>query len=116
MSTYVYISRRRDPFDEAGPEISASEWLALTEQAGDFRGASGEDDEWGSVNARVWTGHASPVVFDLKGGNIETKNPDPPTIIRMKALAVALSAAVFSENGELFDERGRHAGFLRGFP
>lgn len=44
------------------------------------------------------------------------KNPDAPTIARMQQLAARLGATVFSEQGELFDERGEHAGFLPDCP
>jgi hypothetical protein len=68
-------------------------------------------------HARAWVGHPEvPMIFNWTRGQVDVKNPDPATIVRMKALAAALNATVFSETGELFDERGDSAGFWEGFP
>jgi hypothetical protein len=29
MSIYVYVTRRADPFDDAGPQITQNEWVDL---------------------------------------------------------------------------------------
>jgi hypothetical protein len=116
MSIYVYITRRADPADEAGPEITAEEWERCVDAEADFRAPREEELDWLGDHARMWTGYKVPVAFDWGDGYIEVKNPDAEIITRMKSLAGRLRATVFSETGELFDLSGRHAGFLPGFP
>src|SRR5258706_11390324 len=116
MSIYVYISRRTDPFDDSGPEISAEEWLRYIDAEADFRAPTSEETESLGEHARIWSGHKIPMAFDWSGGQVEVKNPNAPTISRMKQVATKLSATVFSETGELYGQSGEHAGFLPGFP
>ena len=116
MSFYIFISRRRDPLDDAGPHIPAEEWLRCADSEADFRMPVGHEREWSSPYARVWTGYRSPLIFDWVEGEIWVKNADESIIVRMKQLAGKLSATVFSEAGGLFDDVGEHAGFLPGFP
>lgn len=117
MSIYVSISRRADPLDDDGPAITAEEWLRCVGEEPDFRSPVGAEAEWVGEHARVWTGYKYPVAFDLTfQGDIDVKSPDRLIIARMKALAAKLSANVFSQEGEIFDESGEHAGFLPDFP
>jgi hypothetical protein len=117
VSIYVSISRRADPLDAVGPAITADDWLLCVDEEPDFRPPVGAEAEWVGEHARVWAGHKYPVVFDLTcRGEIDVKSPDRLVIARMKALAAKLSANVFSEEGEIFDESGEHAGFLPDFP
>ena len=37
MSLYVYITRKPQPLEAPGPEISRAEWHALVKAQGDFR-------------------------------------------------------------------------------
>ncbi len=116
MSIHVYISRRADPLDEAGPSIAASEWLSSTDSDSTFRVAREGESEWLGRHARIWSSHRHSPAFDWVNGQIEVKNPDSETIAKMKEVAAKLRANVFSESGELFDNAGGHAGFLPGFP
>ena len=117
MSISVSISRRAEPLDEEGPEISASEWLAVVSAEPDFRKVEGAEVESVGPRARAWVGHpAVPMIFDWAQGQVDVKNPDSATIVRMKEIARALGATVFSETGEVFDDRGESAGFLDGYP
>ncbi len=116
MSFYVYISCRADPFDDSGPAILAEEWLRCIGAEPDFCVPNEDESKWLSKHARIWSDYKFPMAFDWVNGQVEVKNPDAPTIERMKKLAETLSATVFSETGELYDEHGGHAGFLPGFP
>ena len=116
MSIYVSISRRSDPLDDTGPAIAADEWLRCVDAEPDFRPPVGDEAEGVGEHARVWSGHKYPVVFDWTRGEIDVKNPDCFVIARMKALAAKLSASVFSEAGEIFNEAGSHEGFLPDYP
>ena len=114
MSIYVSISRRAYPFQEPGNEITVEEWLAVVDTAPDFRRPEGAEREFVSPDARVWTGHEHPVVFDFTSmGEIDVKSPPPRVIAKMKVIAARLGAIVFaSETGEVFDDEGRSAGFV----
>jgi hypothetical protein len=116
MSTYVYVSRRGGLFDDEGPRISEDDWRSHAAKQPDFRQPRGSEAQGAGEHARVWMGYDTPVVFDWSEGQIQVKNPDERIVSRMKTIAAALSANVFSENGELFDAKGGHAGFLPGFP
>jgi hypothetical protein len=116
MSFQVYISRQADPFDDSGPAISAEDWLHCIGAEPDFRVPEGDESKWLGKHARIWSDYKYPMAFDWVSGQIEVKNPDAQTIVRMKKLAGKLSATIFSETGELYDESGGHAGFLPGFP
>lgn len=115
MSLYVYISRRADPFDDSGPEVTADEWLHCTDSEQDFRVPRSDETEGLGPHARMLSGDPD-MAFDWVNGQVEVKNPPAWTIARMKRLALKLRAKVFSETGELFDAEGSHAGFLPGFP
>ena len=116
MSTYVYISRRSDPLDDTGPSIAAESWLQYVDSEPDFRTPERSEAEWLGPYARILSNYSIPFAFDWANGQVEVKNPDAPTIARMKQLAAKFSSSVFSETGELFDDSGTHAGFLPGFP
>jgi hypothetical protein len=118
MSIYVSISRLSEPSAEDGPQIAANEWVDLVAQETDFRAQEGEEWKWVGAFARVWTGHPEypAITFDWTNGQVDVKNADAPTVVRMKALARKLGATVFSEQGEVFDDAGESAGFLDGYP
>lgn len=116
MSTYVFISRHTDPFDDGGSEITAHEWIECVDAEPDFRAPTESESEWLSGHARILTGHSIPFAFDFVNDQVQVKSPDAPTIARMNRLASKLSASIFSETGEIFTESGNHAGFLPGFP
>jgi hypothetical protein len=116
MSLYVFISRRVDPLDDAGPAITAEEWISCVDIEPDFRLPAESEKNWLGGQARMWKDYKYPVAFDWTNGHVEVKNADAATISRMMEIAKKLSAKVFSETGELFDQSGNHAGFLNGFP
>ena len=106
MSIYVSITRRPEPLADDGPMISSDEWLAAVDQQEDFRLLQGHETAWVGDFARVWSGHSEyPVVFDWVDGQIDVKNPDEATVVRMKKLAGGLSAIVISETGEILNVR-----------
>lgn len=117
MSIHVHISRRAEPLDEPGPAISAAEWIRAASREGDFRSPGDAETEGVGPFARVWVGHpGGPVCFDWRDGDVEVRDPDQATLVRMKTLAIGLAANVFSETGEVFDDDGGSAGFLDGYP
>jgi hypothetical protein len=46
MSLYVFITRRSDPLDNSGPEISAKDWLYCVDIEPDFRIPKNDESEW----------------------------------------------------------------------
>ena len=117
MSIYVSITRRSEPLADDGPAIGSDEWIAAVAAQNDFSLPEGDESELVGEFARVWSGHSDySVVFDWVDGQVDVKSPDALTIARMKMLSTRLVANVISETGEVFDESGESAGFLRGYP
>lgn len=104
MGYNLYITRKREWFEEDGPAIALSEWQALvnsdTELSWDL--ANGE----GFANwMPVGTEPTGWIAWD--GGNLESKNPNTPLIRKMAALAQALGARVVGEEGEAYSLDGQ---------
>ncbi len=57
---------------------------------------AGQTRRYENKGLATWTGHPDrdKVWFDLCGGDIVVKNPDEPTIEKMKSIADALDARV----------------------
>jgi len=121
MSIYVYITRRRNPIDDEGPTISEVEWLSVVSNDPTFRNASVEEIGSGRPSKSsysIWLEHPEGLDawFIWTNGQIDIRNPDEPLIAKAMALASKIDANVVSEMGELFNEDGRHKGFVDGEP
>ncbi|MEQ1905717.1 MAG: hypothetical protein ABL888_16130 [Pirellulaceae bacterium] len=101
MGYNLYITRRHDWHDDAGPSITCDEWMALItddpelslkpESEGLYANWSGEctyPDPWFAYNERL--------------GAIDTKNPDEPIIQKMLDIAEKLHARVQGDDGEIY--------------
>ena len=119
MSIHVFITRKENPIEDAGPAITEQEWRSVATDSPDFRLPTTEDladsDYPGGPTERdlIWTGHnEEPVVwFVWYDGQVEVENADESVVARMKRLAELLGARVVSETGEQFDDLGQSAGF-----
>jgi murein DD-endopeptidase MepM/ murein hydrolase activator NlpD len=93
----VRVTRHQAP-------IKREEWLALLRADPDMRACkAGESDQKLSYkDLAIWTGHPGhdEVRFYLRGGEIVVKNPDDPTIQKMRKIADALGARVRYNDGE----------------
>jgi hypothetical protein len=109
-------------------EIPLEEWKAYVAQADDLRPVDrfeGTNPRTGAVmsleapDSAYWTGHPEGFEVPLmwgSGGRIPVKQPDEPTLARMREIATALGARVQGEEGEFYDEpraEARRGGWFR---
>ena len=94
-------------------EIPAEEWRMAVDAADDLR-MTGFVDTRTPAGATLrftnpllveWSGHPSRVAvqFNFDRGQVVVKDPDPPTIARLLALATTLDARVQGDDGEFYD-------------
>ena len=97
MGYNLYITRRTSWPDDTGPEISASEWLALVDRDGelDLQPENGPH----FANCRR-AGEPADQWLDWSEGGLFTKNPEKWLISKMIELAAELDARVLGEEGE----------------
>jgi hypothetical protein len=115
----VFITRKPDPLLNVGDDIGLEDWREHALHEGDFRVPDAADlAEAGTPvpdvqRVLVWTGHSQHprVWFEWVDGQVEAKYLDEATIVRMQEMAAKLGARVISEQGEVFDAMGNHAGF-----
>ena len=112
MSLYVFVTRRSDPLDDAGPEISAEEWRDLVRRDSSLKFVeplpSGKYPEWTDKDTVICYDHPEypEVFFDLASGNVEAKNADAKILRKLGQFAEALGARIESETGEVFNNNG----------
>jgi hypothetical protein len=99
MGYDFHITRKDHWADEKGPSISFDEW---TEYARGDSNLSPDPDTPAPENWIVAEhGRAWPLWWDETGG-IVAKNPDPPMIEKLVAIANALDARVLGDDGEVY--------------
>ena len=101
MGYDLYITRKRNWFDDNGPAISRDEWLAIVESDPEL--SLRPNDEFLTAN---WNGdckYPDPwFSYCATATAIETKNPDEPIIAKMLELAARLGARVQGDEGEVY--------------
>jgi hypothetical protein len=101
MGYNLYITRRKDHWDEDGPSITEGEWRTLVEADPelDFRDCN-------NPLLATWSGestHPDPWFdYSAEYGSIDTKNPDEPIIAKMLEMAKKLNAKVQGDDGEVY--------------
>lgn len=102
MGYYLYITRRKNHFDEEGPSITDGEWQSLVEADPEL---SFSNDSNGPLFA-TWNGDCKypDPWFDYseRYGCIDTKNPDEKIIAKMLEIAARLNAKVQGDDGEIY--------------
>ena len=106
MSIYVYVTRKPDPLDDNGPDITESEWRSVV-QADSELSLEQPPDEPGLPKNAVWAVWKSypggyPAWFALVEGSVEVKGIEPNLLIKLRAFAAKLGARIVSEEGEEF--------------
>ena len=118
MGYDLFITRREEWSDpEDDNNILMDEWLEYVKNDPELRLTNGYqikipnvDDRWmDAPGFAEWLLHPDAKNeyipwFDYSGGNINTKNPDLPTIEKMLSIAKKLDAKVLGQDGELYDE------------
>lgn len=115
MSYELRITRQNHWSDKNEiKEIGEDEWRAVVESDSQMKpeGAatlvapSGDELVYANPNLAFWLGHSNghQVAFDFRRGNVVVKNPDGPTKIKMRELALSLKGRVQGEEGEFYDD------------
>jgi hypothetical protein len=121
MGYEVHITRKKDWWDENGPEIGVDEWIDVVTADPDMRLDGYAEAQVGdgkilrveNKGLSVWTaysGHGKDgnmAWFDFRRGNVVVKNPDSEILQKMWSVAQLLSANVQGDEGELYDKSGR---------
>ncbi|MDX1928736.1 MAG: hypothetical protein SFV81_19560, partial [Pirellulaceae bacterium] len=93
MGYNLYITRRKNHFDEDGPSISEDEWREFVESDPELSFKTQDD-----MRVALWSGQSEYpdpwFAYDSKYGSIDTKNPDEPIIEKMIQMATCLNAKV----------------------
>jgi hypothetical protein len=101
MGYKLYVTRRKDHWDEDGPRITEDEWRSLVERDPVLEFKEPRDPlsaSWhgSSLYPETW------FCYDDRYGCIDTKNPDPPTIEKMLRIASELGGKVQGDDGETY--------------
>jgi hypothetical protein len=96
MSYDVHITRAEHWTDSSESPISLDEWIAYYDTDPSLAVEAG-----GSPDLAVWTGHPTdPWAIWWWHGRIVCKGPDDPMLAKILAIAGALQARVFGDDGE----------------
>jgi uncharacterized protein (DUF736 family) len=101
MGYDLHITRADYHWTNEGRKIEASEWHALIESDPELR-----LDNDNKPHFAIWTAHPEngEAWLDWREGNIETKNPDEPLVLKMIEIAQKLHAKVQGDDGEEYTE------------
>ncbi len=102
MGYGLHITRKADCSDTEGPRIGLSEWEAII--ASDPELALDAASQCGDWVFASFCGEAGSLAW--VDGEIRTKNPDTPRVIKMVAIARRLNAQVQGDDGEIYREDG----------
>jgi hypothetical protein len=116
MGYDIHITRKDLWFDNDGPEIELTEWIAYVNGDAEMRldgfaeamSGSGETLQVEGEGLSVWLGYSghqengNMAWFDFRRGSIVVKNPDTEVLKKMWSIATALSAKVQGDESELY--------------
>jgi hypothetical protein len=105
MSIYVFVTRRDDPLDSTGPEITFDEWRQAVASDADLKIEKPPDIQPANqIDYAVWNAYPGdyPAWFGFVDGNIEVKGIDDALLSKLRIMASKLQARIVSEEGELF--------------
>jgi hypothetical protein len=100
MGYDLHITRKAHWIDQDGPTISPEEWLSLLEADPELSRATDAGDD---TFAGAWKGDTT---FWFTDGEVRCKNPDPPTVRKMVAIARRFGATLQGDDGEQYREDG----------
>ncbi len=100
MGYDLHITRKDDWAADDGPTISEQEWRQLI--ADDPELAIDTETMCGDMVFASWNGEAGALAYSE--GEINSKNPTEPLILKMVQIAEKLAAKVQGDDGELYPE------------
>ena len=106
MGYDFHITRAEHWSSNEGQEIKPEEWLAIRETYPELIAADDDGPKGVGKYFTLWQGSTEyPETWLIwVDGNIETKNPDKPTIQKLLQIAKQLNAQVQGDDGEIYDE------------
>jgi len=105
MGYDLHITRKDYWADPKGNRIEQEEWDSCVAQDSSLS----KDPKNGEYDYLYTSGSSHPLWYDSDLGNVFTKNPDKPTIIKMVSVAKLLSAEVRGDDDELYESNGEVA-------
>ena len=102
---YEFYVTRADHWSDGKPEIPKEEWLDLVVHAPELSLAG-----YHGPYFALWSGdskYGADAWFNWKRGQVHTKNPDPPMIVKALQIAERLRARVQGDDGEIYLPDGR---------
>jgi hypothetical protein len=105
MSIYVYVTRKPDPLEDEGPDISEQEWIEVIKSDPDLAIVDPPDRRPRDRQTyAVWNSYPGgyPAWFALGAGSIEVKGLDDALLAKLRYFATKLNARIVSEMGEEF--------------
>ena len=105
MGYDLHITRAEVWSQNEGKEITSEEWLALIQSDVELELAGYNGDYFA-----LWSGKSEyeDPWLDWSSGNIYTKNPDGPIIVKMLEIAKRLNAKVQGDDGEIYFGPGQN--------
>ena len=100
MGYDVHVTRAVDWSDNVGAQITLEEWRAAALADTDLQ--ADQTNGEGFFLAPGLRNDGGDGWFDWFAGDVYTKDPDRPTLVKLLALATALGAKVQGDDGELY--------------
>jgi hypothetical protein len=114
VSYYICVTRKDDPFGQAGPEITRGEWQAIVDADPDLTMADppGKNVKDPGIYA-MWADfypNEGPIWFELSDGSISInlhggaigEDIDPEILSKLRSFAASTGGYIISELGERF--------------
>jgi hypothetical protein len=105
MGYDVHITRAEFWADNEGHEITTAEWLEYVQRDPELLAPDAAERERVQFFVQ-WRGHSMypDPWFGWHRGDIFTKNPDKPIMVKMLQIAKELGARVQGDDGEFYDD------------
>jgi hypothetical protein len=110
MGYCLYITRRRNWFDDGEPNITLQEWRAIVANDPDLELFTEDQPTSGVVASMRLRDRRGNIVkeqyFSCHDGDISVKNPHKLVLMKMIAIADQLGARVIGEYDEIYSKDG----------
>jgi hypothetical protein len=104
MGYDLHITRKAEWSDEDGPVIGKDEWLRLIEADPESSLDQETQCSFGDEDVVFAAWNGEPGAVGWFGGEITTKNPDRPLILKMVEIAEHLGERVQGDDGAVYAE------------